>query len=77
MVDVQALLLLCKKFIDEHDIGCAETIYQTDRVIEDASEFIEAICDIVGYPISPPGETGFEPAILFAEPTQEPILDRS
>lgn len=40
---------LCEKFIDENDIGHPETIYQTDRVIERAYEFIENICDIVGY----------------------------
>jgi hypothetical protein len=26
-----------------------ETIYQTDRVIENAYEFIEEICNVVGY----------------------------
>jgi hypothetical protein len=43
------LLALCKKFIDDNDIGCSEVIYQSDRVIENAYEFIEDICDIVGY----------------------------
>lgn len=38
-----------RAFIDKQDIGCADTIYQTDRVIENASEFIERLCDFVGY----------------------------
>ena len=40
---------LCNKFIKDNDISCSETIYQTDRVITNAHEFIEKICDIVGY----------------------------
>lgn len=44
---------LCKIFIDEQNINCAESIYQTDRVIENAYVFIERICDIVGYKPSP------------------------
>ena len=39
----------CLKFIKENDISCAETIYQTDRVIENAPEFIEGMCNILGY----------------------------
>lgn len=40
---------LCKKFIEKQKIGYPETIYQTDWVIENAYEFIEQICNIVGY----------------------------
>lgn len=43
------LLKLCKTFIEEQRISCPESIHQTDRVIENAYEFIEEICDIVGY----------------------------
>jgi hypothetical protein len=43
------LMALCKKFIDEQDIHCGETIYQSDRVIENAYSFIEDVCNIVGY----------------------------
>lgn len=43
------LIELCQKFINDHGISCPETIYQSDRVIEDAYEFIEAICELVGY----------------------------
>lgn len=40
---------ICERFIQEHKITCPETVWQTDRVIEDAYEFIEEICDVVGY----------------------------
>lgn len=39
----------CKGFVDEQTISCAECVYQSDRVIENAYELIEKICDIVGY----------------------------
>lgn len=45
----EKLLKLCKKFIDQNDIWSNETIYQSDCVILSAPEFIEEICDIVGY----------------------------
>ena len=44
-----SLLKLCEAFIEANDITCAETIYQTDRVIVNACQFIEGICNIVGY----------------------------
>ena len=40
---------ICLDFIEKKKITCPETIYQTDRVIEGAYEFIQDICDIVGY----------------------------
>lgn len=43
------LLKLCQNFIRDQRIACAEDVYQTDRVIENAYEFIEEICEIVGY----------------------------
>lgn len=39
----------CRMFIARHNITCLETIYQMDEVIEAAFEFIEGICDRVGY----------------------------
>lgn len=48
---------VCKQFIEENEIGRCETVYQCDRVILNASEFIESICDIVGYI---PSEDEFE-----------------
>lgn len=43
------LLELCRDFIEEQRITCAETVHQTDRVIENAYEFIGQVCELVGY----------------------------
>ena len=43
------LLQVCLDFINENGISCPEAIYQSDRVILNAQEFIEKICDLVGY----------------------------
>ena len=40
---------VCRTFVDRQNIECGEAIYQTDRVIENAYEFIERICKVVGY----------------------------
>ena len=45
----ERLLKICKKFRDDHGITCPETIYQCDKVIEDASQFIEEVMEIIGY----------------------------
>lgn len=43
------LLQFCRKFINDHEINCPEVVYQSDRVVINAQEFIEKVCDIVGY----------------------------
>jgi hypothetical protein len=43
------LLLLCQKFIRDNEIGCSESIYQSDRIILNSPNFIREICDLVGY----------------------------
>ena len=45
----ERLWLACRRFIDEKQIRCAETISQSDRVLEGADDFIEEICRIAGY----------------------------
>jgi hypothetical protein len=45
----QRLYDLCKRFIKDNRISCPETICQVDSVIVNASDFIEQVCDIVGY----------------------------
>lgn len=50
--DTDKLEELCKKFIENNNISCSETVFQSDRIIENAYEFIEKICDIVGYKIN-------------------------
>jgi len=52
MITMQNIVKLhehCRKFINDNRISHAEVVHQTDRVIENAYEFIEGICDIVGY----------------------------
>jgi len=39
----------CQAFIIDQKIRCAEDVAQSDRVIRNAYELIEAICEIVGY----------------------------
>ena len=45
----KALFALCEQFVLDNNIHAPETIYQMDHVIGNAYEFIEAICDIIGY----------------------------
>jgi len=44
-----ALWALAEKFITDQRIHCGETIYQTDRVIENGYEFMHEVCKIVGF----------------------------
>lgn len=44
-----ALWKVCKGFVEKQEISCAETIHQCDWVIEHAYEFIEDVCNVVGY----------------------------
>lgn len=43
------LAAIVRGFVEKHKIGCAETIYQADRVIENAYGLIEQLADVVGY----------------------------
>ena len=43
------LLKLTKAFIAKQQIAVPETIYQTDRVIENAYGFIEDLANVAGY----------------------------
>jgi hypothetical protein len=49
-VNAEALYLHCAKFKTDQRIDCSETVYQTDRVIQNAYEFIDGVCEIIGYP---------------------------
>lgn len=40
---------ICNGYVQEQQISCAESVYQSDGVIINAYEFIEKICDVVGY----------------------------
>lgn len=55
-----ALLTIVRAFVTRQTITCPETIYQTDRVIENAYEFIEELCDVAGYHRDPDDEEGLD-----------------
>jgi len=42
-------LSICEKFIEENKITCVEVIYQYDLVSENSLEFIQKLCDLIGY----------------------------
>lgn len=46
---LQKLYDIVQRFIETNRITCAETIYQTDAVIENAYGLIEDLCNEVGY----------------------------
>jgi hypothetical protein len=45
----KVLTKIITDFIIKNEIGSGETIYQCDHVVENALEFIESLCDVVGY----------------------------
>lgn len=45
----KALYALCERFVVDNGIHCPETIWQMDHVIGNAYEFIEEICNTIGY----------------------------
>lgn len=47
--DLVNLWEVCERFVKDMEISCVETIYQCDWVIENAYEFVEDICKLVGY----------------------------
>ena len=49
LMEKSKLWQVCEQFVTHQNISCAETVYQTDRVIENAYKFIEQVCDVVGY----------------------------
>lgn len=49
MTEEQKLWAACSEFVKDQTIFCVESVYQSDRVIENAYEFIEKVCNIVGY----------------------------
>lgn len=45
----KALYALCERFVVDNEIHCPEAIWQMDHVIGNAYEFIEEMCNIIGY----------------------------
>jgi hypothetical protein len=48
-IEACALHDLVSDFRDNNKIRCPEDVYQTDYVIQNAYEFIEALMDVIGY----------------------------
>lgn len=46
---LEGLYYCCKEFVEANQITCEEMIYQTDKVLLDAQDFIANVCDFVGY----------------------------
>lgn len=44
---------IVKDFVEAQQIFGPECVYQSDRVIENAYEFIQELCDVAGYHLSP------------------------
>lgn len=49
MTEQEKLWEFCRAYIAKQEISCPEAVYQCDRVILSAYEFIDGICEIVGY----------------------------
>jgi len=49
MTPQEEVFVRVEKFIQEQRIYGEETVYQSDRVIENAYDFIADLCRIVGY----------------------------
>ena len=49
MTPEEKVYQIVKKFVADQRIYCSETVYQSDRVIENAYQFIEELCEVVGY----------------------------
>lgn len=45
----EMVLQLVEKFVTDQRIYCEETIFQCDRVIENAYEFIADLVEVTGY----------------------------
>ncbi len=45
----EKLAKIVREFIDELNLTCDEDIHGTDRVIDHANDFVEELCDLVGY----------------------------
>lgn len=49
MTKESRLTKIVEQFIADQEISHPEDIYQSDRVIINAYEFIEELCNVVGY----------------------------
>lgn len=49
MTREQKIVKMVERFIENHQLSCAESVWQSDNVREAAPEFIEALCEVAGY----------------------------
>jgi hypothetical protein len=47
--DMLRLWKYCEQFIKKQNVNCPEAVYQSDNVVLNSYEFIEGVCEIVGY----------------------------
>lgn len=47
--EMAALWNACMNFIENHEISCAESIWQMDSTLIAAPELVEEVCEIIGY----------------------------
>lgn len=47
--DRRKLYALCSDFITENGIHCPEDIVQADHIIANAYDFLEEMCELIGY----------------------------
>lgn len=47
--DRRKLYALCSDFIMENGIHCPEDIAQVDHIIANAYDFLEEMCELIGY----------------------------
>lgn len=51
--ELRKLKAHCKAFVKDQQIWGSECVYQSDRVIENAYQFIDGVCEIVGFETIP------------------------
>jgi len=45
----ETLWVICQAYIKDHHISCSESIWQVDEILLNTPDFLEQICEIVGY----------------------------
>lgn len=48
-VDKDKLVAICKKFIEDNNISCSDSIYQSDKAWETAPILVHEIAELIGY----------------------------
>ena len=40
---------MCRKFVEEHEVSCPESIYQVDSTNFACTDFVADLCECVGF----------------------------